>query len=252
MKYEAKIQGISDGNQTYSSSYVPESRASGTPWVNISQTNAISECASLGGNYRLMTNAEWTSIARNIESVNSNWSEGSVGSGYLSRGFSASTTEAPGIDTYTNTAPAPYTGDEYLYNTGANQVGSVPISHVYKRTSMLSNGQAIWDIAGNVWEWTSSTCSQGSGDGYWYPSTWIEWSDANLADYEKPFFGPSSNYTSSSGVGKYYGCNVTGNAVARGGYWNNGINSGVFSFNLNRSVSIEIPYIGFRCIRAIP
>ncbi|OQB08677.1 MAG: hypothetical protein BWY21_01145 [Parcubacteria group bacterium ADurb.Bin216] len=44
MKYEAKIQGNNDGNQTYSSSFVPESRAAGTPWVNISQTNAIAEC----------------------------------------------------------------------------------------------------------------------------------------------------------------------------------------------------------------
>ena len=27
--------------------------------------------------------------------------------------------------------------------------------HINRRTHTLSNGEVIWDMAGNVWEWTS-------------------------------------------------------------------------------------------------
>ncbi len=249
MKYEAKIQGNDNGNQTYNSSFVPESRTSGTPWVNISQTQAISECQSLGSGYRLMTNSEWTEIARNIELLNLNWSSDIAGTGYLPRGYSASTVNSPGIDSYSNSSPAPFTGEEYIYNTGANTVGNSPQNHAYKRILFLPNLQALWDFAGNVQEWTSSTCNQGSGEGNWYASAWLEWDNVNLSDYEKPVFGPLGNYTSINGIGNYYGCNASGNGVARGGYYYNGINSGIYSFNLNRSPSTQVVYIGFRCVK---
>ncbi|HNR66109.1 MAG TPA: hypothetical protein PKJ95_07455, partial [Atribacterota bacterium] len=57
MQFEAKIKGQDDGNQTYSASYEPESRPGGTPWVNISQINAKSECQSIGAH--LITEDEW-------------------------------------------------------------------------------------------------------------------------------------------------------------------------------------------------
>ena len=79
MKYEAKIQGMDSGSQTYNSSYVAESRATGTPWVNISQTNAIAECAALGSSYHLISNNEWMTIARNAEAQGANWGSGVAG-----------------------------------------------------------------------------------------------------------------------------------------------------------------------------
>ena len=56
---------------------------------------------------------------------------------------------------------------------------------------------------------------------YWYNSgAWVEWSHANLSDYELYVAGPTSGYTSAKGVGQYYGCTTNGNALLRGAGWN--------------------------------
>jgi len=251
MKYEAKIQGNNDGNQTYSSSFVPESRATGTPWVYISQTDSIDECESLGSGYHLITNAEWTSLARHLASQPSNWSTGTVGSGVLSRGYSASTDYAS--DGFQNTAVAPTTGsssDEC--NTGVDQVGScvLPDNFSLKRTHNLANGKTIWDLAGNVWEWNSDTCTQGTGAGNWYDGgAWLEWNDTNLDDYERNAAGPNPLYTSTQNAGRYRGCTNTGNGLLRGGSWNIGLHSGLFAVYLNYLPSNTKTGIGFRCSR---
>ncbi|WP_412732660.1 glycine-rich domain-containing protein [Minisyncoccus archaeiphilus] len=248
MKYEAKIQGNEDGNQTYSPTFVPESRASGTPWANISQTDAITECASLGSGYHLITNDEWTSLARHIATQPSNWSTGIVGSGVLSRGYSASNSYAS--DGFTNTVLAPTTGTANdVYNVGANTLGSTG-TFTLKRTHNLANGNIVWDLAGNVYDWNSDTCTQGSGEGNWYNSgAWIDWDNTNLSDYELGRAGPNPLYTSVQNSGKYYGCSVNGNGLFRGGYLHAGTYSGLFTFYFNYSSSFIHPFIGFRCAK---
>ncbi|MDD4409556.1 MAG: fibrinogen-like YCDxxxxGGGW domain-containing protein, partial [Candidatus Pacebacteria bacterium] len=253
MKYEAKIQGLSDGNQTYASSYIPESRASGTPWVNISQTNAISECSSLGSGYHLITNDEWTALARNIESVSTNWSGGSIGLGAIARGYSASETLGSG-ESFTNTVPASSTGDGYEYNTGADILGGSG-NPLLKRTHLLSNGKLIWDLAGNAWEWNNGFCQKGSGSNYWYDSSsnWVEWSNTNFDDYERNIAGPSSSsYVSGNGIGGVYGCAVDGNALLRGGVWYNGIRSGIYSLSFSNTAPTAVnAAFGFRCAKSM-
>ncbi|BFT94895.1 MAG: hypothetical protein MNSN_09870 [Minisyncoccus archaeiphilus] len=249
MKYEAKIQGNNNGNQTYSSSFVPESRAAGTPWVNINQNQAIAECASLGSGYHLITNAEWTSLARHIAAQPSNWSTGTVGSGVLSRGYSASTAYAS--DGFMNTAPAPTTGAlSDVFNTGVNTLGLSGIFDL-KRIYNLGNEKVVWDLAGNVWEWNSNICTQGSGTGNWYVSTWVEWNNANLSDYELLVAGPAPLLTSGSNVGMYYGCthnNTSG--LIRGGNWRAGLYGGIFSTNFNPYTTDALDHIGFRCVKS--
>jgi formylglycine-generating enzyme required for sulfatase activity len=236
MKYEAKNVGG-----------VATSTPAGNPWVSISQTSSISACSALGSGYHLITNAEWTSLARHIASQSSNWSTGTVGSGVLSRGYSASTTYAS--DGFTNTAVAPSTGPGYEYNTGVDTVGSSGVFDL-KRTHNLANGKTIWDLAGNVWEWNSDTCIQGSGAGNWYNSgAWIEWSDTNLDDYERTIAGPNPLYTSTQNAGRYYGCTTTGNGLLRGGNWNIGLSSGLFTAFLYYLPSYTGTGIGFRCAR---
>jgi prepilin-type N-terminal cleavage/methylation domain-containing protein len=118
MKYEAKIQGNDNGNQTYSSSFIPESRPTGTPWVNISQTNAIAEAQTVPGctGCHLINEAEWMTIAQNVLSVASNWSGGAVGSGYI---YSGHNDNAPGSALAADTSDTNgYIGET---NTGGNQ-----------------------------------------------------------------------------------------------------------------------------------
>jgi len=249
MKYEAKIQGNDNGGQTYNSSFVPESRPSGTPWVNITQSQAIAECQSLGSGYHLITNNEWTALVRDIEAVPLNWSSGIVGSGYLSRGYAASTSYVGSNDAFTNSQGAPNTGSGYEYNTGQNTVGSSG-DHRYKRVKKLNNNQDIWDISGNSSEWVSDICYIGSGNGYWYSSgAWVDWDNLALLDYEKPNYSTTGNYTSAHEIGKYFGCSSDGNTGHRGGSCQIGNNAGIFAISLNRSPSASDSYIGFLCVR---
>jgi len=246
MKYEARIKGSSNGNQTYSTSFVPESRASGTPWVNITHPQAIDECQSLGAGYHLITTAEWVAIARNLASNPLNWSTGVVGSGVLSRGYSASTTYAS--DGFTNTGVAPYTGLGYEYNVGANTVGPTGVFDL-KRIHIFLNGNAVWDFSGNVSEWNSEICNQGAGVGNWYNTLWVEWDDSNLADYERPMAGPNPLYTSIHNAGRYYGCTANGNGLRRSGDWSSGTYAGIFDIGINRPTSFSSSYYGFRCVK---
>lgn len=96
-KYEMKaalndgtdvLDGNNNGVALDPSLHIAESRASGTPWGRISSANARSECQNLGDKYHLITLEQWNAIARNIESVGSNWTGGSVGKGMLFRGHS--------------------------------------------------------------------------------------------------------------------------------------------------------------------
>jgi len=77
MQYEAKNVGG-----------VATSQSGGTPWVNISQVNAITACSNLGSGYHLITNQEWMLLANDIASVANNWTSGIVGQGLLVRGNS--------------------------------------------------------------------------------------------------------------------------------------------------------------------
>ncbi len=248
MKYEAKIKGNNNGAQTYSESFIPESRASGTPWVMINQTQAIAECQSLGSGYHLITNAEWTALARHIAAQPSNWSTGTVGDGVLSRGYSASATLAS--DGFTNTVPAPTTGTANdVYNVDADLLGSSG-NFSLKRVYNFANGKTVWDISGNVWEWNSDTCNPGTGAGYWYNSNaWIEWNDSNLSDYEIEMSGPNPLYTATHNAGRYYGCTASGNVLFSGGGWYNGLRAGIFTKSMNYSPSGIMHYIGFRCTK---
>lgn len=47
---------------------------------------AIPLCQALGAGFDLMTNAQWQTIARNIENVASNWSGGTPGNGEINHG----------------------------------------------------------------------------------------------------------------------------------------------------------------------
>ncbi|BFT94471.1 hypothetical protein MNSC_04790 [Minisyncoccus archaeophilus] len=232
MKYEARNV---DGKAN--------STPGGLPWVNISQTEAILECNKIGAH--LITNAEWTALARHIAAQPSNWSSGVVGDGVLSRGYSA----ADGSDGFYNTSVAPTTGTvNDVYNIATDTVGPTGL-FALKRTNDLGGGKTIWDLGGNVFELTSDTCTQGSGVGNWYNSGWIEWTNTNLDDYERDTAGPIPLYTAAQNAGRYAGCTSNGNAIFRGGHWSNGVYSGIFAIGLYYSSSDYLNRLGFRCAK---
>ncbi len=193
----------------------------------------------------MISNAEWTNLARHIMTVPSNWSEGIVGSGYLSRGYASNTLSG---DAFTNSVVASSTGDNYLYNTGADAVGLTG-DHKYRRTHILANSQQVWDLGGNLWEWNSDTCQVGSGVGYWKSGTWTTWDNVELQDYEISIAGPSPFYSSDKNTGNYWGCSSNGNSLRKGGDYYHGSNAGIFSMHSMYSPSQGNANTGFRCTK---
>ena len=241
MKYDAKNVGN-----------VATSQSSLTPWVSINQTDSRNNCSNLGSKYHLITNAEWTTIARNAESVGANWNTSVVGSGFM---FSGHNDNGPAA------ALAADTNDSngyYLTNDNLSSCDGVYSNFVVgddttsgracagqRRTLVLNNSEVIWDIGGNVWKWNNDTCGQ--GDPWYSTGGWIEWTYANINTFEKTLGGPLGNYDASNSVGRYYGCTTAGNGFLRSGTWNDGEGAGAFYLYLDSAPSNTYTYIGFRC-----
>ena len=223
MKYEAKQVGATT---------TPISTAAGTPWVSISQTTAIANSPNVAGctGCHLITENEWMTIAQNVLSVPGNWSGGTVGSGNIPRGNS---------------------------NSAAATDASADLTGVNKRTLTLSNGEIIWDLAGNVWDWTAGTDQSPTvqpgitGTG----ANWREWNTVTNPGTISP--NPSatatgitgaSSWNSGYGIGMIYSDTEQAGlrGFLRGGNWGSGGYAGVLALNLYGAPSAAGTDVGFR------
>ena len=221
MKYEAKNVGG-----------VATSQAALTPWVSISQTSAITTAAAACTSCHLITEAEWLTIAQNVLSVSSNWNGGVVGTSYIPRGNS---------------------------DSSAATDGTTDLTGINKRTLTLTNGQVIWDLAGNVWEWTAGTSTTGqpgvAGNAY---ASWIEWPNVTTPGTLSPNVFPSgtgisgaSSWNSSNGIGQLISnpAETSLRGFFRGGSWTDGSSAGVLTLYLYNSPSNTYSALGFRVSR---
>jgi prepilin-type N-terminal cleavage/methylation domain-containing protein len=264
MKYEAKAvsttdttTGLTDPNTgvntiannstatTAANTRAIASVASGFPIAMISQPTAASYCSTAGAS--LINNAEWMTIARNIEGQLSNWTTGTaasstIGIGGLYRGHSdgnPNTALAAGAD-----------NDGYI---GTNNSGF----SIERRTHTLSNGEIIWDMGGNVWEWTNDTIlgkdqPTGSPVGF----TWRQYgtnSITNFGTLSRDLVSPSnSNWGSGQNMGQIFSDGTSSNntsfAFLRGGDWYSATRAGVFALFLYLTPSYTDTYVGFRCV----
>jgi len=262
MKYEAKCafsddltKGITDNrteNQTYDNGSgnpmsfackdindrTPVSLVSGDPIANISVQEAKEYCTTIGAH--LITNAEWMTIARNAETVFSaddrlsNWDDGNFGQGSMPQGVA--------YNKLTQDATLEYFDVPDQTNPQVRP----------RRTVILSTGQKIWDLAGNVSEWVDETCEEIN---YYNNNAYINWDEENnpdLSDYERPMSGPSGlNWTHEvQGIGQYYGCSKDGNSFIRGGDAAEGNKAGIYGLNLGTTDEFYYnPLVGFRCVK---
>ena len=254
MKYNAKCIQASNstplttpdtGSHTYSNtsqpcvgpSYYVASSPGGYPIANISQTDSATYCTSIGAH--LITNNEWQTIAWNAQNVSSNWSSGTVGTGYIYSGHNDNV--PPNALTADSNDANGYTGET---NTGGNQ----------RRTLALSNGSVVWDMAGNVWQWTNDTIT-GTNEPHGTATGW-NWNEytaiTTWGSLTQAKTGPmNSSWNSSNGVGMIYSENAsdaTAYGFIRGGYWINGGVAGVESLGLNGTPGGTYG-LGFRCAR---
>lgn len=235
MKYDAKNDG--SGNAV--------SVAAGTPWVNIAQAGAISKSAAACAGCHLMSEAEWMTIASSIISVPSNWSGGAVGSGYIFRGHGDSNPSGPLAASTDDT--------NGYYGTGNSSASGTD----QRRTLTLTNGQVIWDFAGNVWQWTSGDINANAQLGFAGESTaaWKQWNDPNLLMNGFPTIGrPGTisaqvgSWSTAQGIGMLqsnYGSSAV-DGLMRGGSYGGGTYDGVLTLSSGNLPTVTDSSLGFR------
>lgn len=242
MKYEAKAEeGIE---------IVPISVPGGLPWVNISQTTALTHAQYACEGCHLITENEWMTIAANVLSVTENWSGGGIGSGSIYRGHSDNS-PASLLQASSNDA------DGY-FGTG-NSSGD------QRRTLRLTNGEIIWDLAGNAREWTSGTingtrqpgltadsASANNGVAKEWNNPAMVWDQLSVQSRPAAISAAAANWSSTQGIGRLYS-NFNSNdgtrAFQRGGSYGSSLSAGVLSLYTHLGVSDTNSHIGFRVAR---
>ena len=242
--------------------YKPGSNEKGGPWRRIDQINSWNECDSLNsesgrsnidrdangdGTYALISNPEWMAIAKNVENVASNWTNGAVGDGCLKRG------NIGGLHPCTG-GNSGYDGPDPDFGASRADIGTAQLT--------LSNGEIIWDFSGNVWSWVDWTLNNalfgkmrqinkpyvvadGSAKDDWRELSAINTFTGLVPNVLLQPFDVSFN--STKGVGAYY-AGTSGGAAVRGGHWTTATNAGAFALDLNYSDIFTDPTIGFRCV----
>lgn len=230
-----------------SSATVPIAQAGSMPWVGISQTSAIAYSPNVAGctGCHLITEPEFMTIAQNVLSVATNWSSGTVGNGFI---YSGHNDDAPTNALATDSNDA---------NGYAGTGNSSPSNQ--RRTLTLTNGEVIWDLSGNVWQWTSGTSTTGqpgiTGEsGY----AWKQWTDVTvpgtLAINPSPTgtnLAGASPWNSFNGVGMLlsYSGETAMHGFRRGGNWYDGGGAGVLMLYLGSVPSDMNTGVGFRVSR---
>ncbi len=171
------------------------------PFHSVSNVNARSMCSSshlvdfngnaITGGFPMRYNL-WTLLAKDIANNPVNWSTGVVGSGYIYSGHNDNSPKnalVPAADT------DPYNGTG---QTSGNQ----------KRVLYTSNGEAIWDLAGNSWETMFERQNVGSSD-----TTPKEYTEATTNAFS-PQSLMGKNWSSANGVGmSRYGLGTTASNI---------------------------------------
>lgn len=216
-------------------SLLPGSRESGLPWRMIGIDGAKSACRSLGEGFDLISNREWILLAEDIEKQSENWSSGVVGSGCLYRGNN-------GVN------------DVCGYEQGSLDYGD-PAFRNLKATFKLSNGNKIYDFAGNVAEWVSwGNEGDLTVDNFNCSDPWSEITinfcngEINAIEFlpRNPAGISDLLYNSDYGLGQLEGGN--GNVLARGGSLTHGLYAGIYSGSFSHLQSSASADIGFRCV----
>ena len=278
MKYEAKQSGVT-----------AVSNWSGNPWVSINQTSAADRCSALGSGYHLVRDREWNAVASNVANVAANWFTANAGAssgstclfgGHMEcasgaaccAAFNASSDDSAGW--WNGTSNASVSSTATCPFVAANPGGR---GYETRRTMFLSTGDVVWDLSGNVWEWTDGSVFEdktGTGAGGYDDSDGITggqepfkagvttqgWHElTTVSNFNSLNYSNVSSWNSAKGAGQIYlspGYAYDGSAYAstthaflRGGIWDGGAYAGAWALLLYTAPSCTYGNLGFRCAR---
>ncbi len=155
---------------------------------------------------RLPTNKEWYQAALGTIDINSGWKE----------------------------------GDCHLDNNWNDQPGETGSAQ------NCVSPAGIFDMVGNIWEWTSETIVDGEYDGRKLPQQgFVLGVDENGLPTQTDLSNPSLDYNNDYFWIQHQGVRV----IARGGSWNSEADGGVYSSYLAALPSNGAPGTGFRCVK---
>lgn len=180
-----------------------------TPWVRINFSESKSACAEIGG--ALITELQWLTIAHDICGQDINWTGGKVGVGRVYQGIHNGNVSSAQPGTYESDDP-----DE-------------------RRWHQLSNGERIYDFAGNAFSWVFDDV-QGDENGI----------IARDFAEDSPSITTPEFPSRQNGMGDYEVWNWSGFALIRGGFWDSSDYAGVFYLNFD-SPERRFDFVGFRC-----
>lgn len=231
MKYEAKLEN------ERSSSAKAVSKPEESPINRISHNEALKLCRNNGPRYDLIRNSQWQNIALSIEETDINWSNGRrslADDNALNCGISLGRAKPASTDDR----------DDCADSSCRSQWD------FKRRTHILSNGQIIWDICGNVGEIMKDKYTLGDNfQGHVF----------DLTGRLKNLFGPDRTYRTGSDNDRssrdnlYWGLGKADiesdhDLIVRGAAARTG--SGIFSVSVTSSQDSSRAgnQLGFRCI----
>jgi formylglycine-generating enzyme required for sulfatase activity len=243
----------------------------GAPITYIPEDDGTAESAKAyckNAGWHLVTNNEWMTVARNVEQVDANWCNRDGTDCGNSPGTPGKILANGHNDSVPNYALPASTDDKPCFGTTSDKSNTCGGKSSQKRTLTLSNGEIVWDMAGNVWQWIDTEITrkdepQSKIFGHWdYRNEWSEFapganpsvivSDGILSD--KDFRPSNPSWNSSQGIGRVYHFTQFGDTdttlytTIRAGNWRHGFDSGIFTIHFSPVASkTGIDDVGFRC-----
>lgn len=224
------------------------STAQGWPIGKVSQLDAINLCSSQG--WRLLSNPEYMTIARDAEKQTVNWcTDNTGGECGLSLGIGTIIKGHADYQSTTVYQASPQDQEECYGTVVKNTNVSCGTAKTERRTLTLSNGEYIWDFSGNMWELLNNSINESTGIG------WGEFTDQNASNIVKDSGPSNAAWDSSQGMGKIYHAPSSQSAnfaVIRSGGSDGGDATGIYTLVLDhKSEDNTYPNVGFRCVTIV-